>query len=234
MDRRFKLVLGAGSFCGLCVGGHIGRESEWKAAIDSIVGNWAVPGGRRPIPDLRQHRQADLSTRRDAIRARCAHALHHAQANYDRAALQAVIEIKGPKGDTVASGPVTPGSQGQLPECVYGFSWPIPPSQAGGEYTIRMSYPYTGQPPAERKFDVRAYRAPRLRHKSSSYAMVTAPETRWSRCSMPSGPKGACPAGPPSRLSPGSMAPNISRSCTNRRPRKLPGPLQASARDPPR
>ena len=51
----------------------------------------------------------------------------------------------------------------RLQESVYGFSWAIPPSQAGGEYTIKVSYPYTGQPPAERKFDVRAYRAPRLK-----------------------------------------------------------------------
>ena len=72
-------------------------------------------------------------------------------------ALQAIIEIKGPKGDTVASG------VSRLQESVFGFSWPIPPSQAGGEYTIRVTDPYTGQPPAERKFDVRAYRAPRLK-----------------------------------------------------------------------
>ena len=70
---------------------------------------------------------------------------------------QAIIEIKGPKGDTVASG------FAPLQESVYGFSWTIPSSQAGGEYTIKLSDPFTGQPPAERKFDIRAYRAPRLK-----------------------------------------------------------------------
>ena len=70
---------------------------------------------------------------------------------------QSVIEIRGPKGDTVASG------YAPLQESVYGFSWKIPDSQAGGEYTIKLSDPFTGQPPAERKFDVRAYRAPRLK-----------------------------------------------------------------------
>ncbi len=70
---------------------------------------------------------------------------------------QAIIEIKGPKGDTVASG------SAPLQESVFGFSWKIPDSQAGGEYTIKLSDPFTGQPPAERKFDVRAYRAPRLK-----------------------------------------------------------------------
>jgi uncharacterized protein YfaS (alpha-2-macroglobulin family) len=70
---------------------------------------------------------------------------------------QAVIEIRGPKGDTVASG------YAPLQESVFGFSWKIPDSQAGGEYTIKLSDPFTGQPPAQRKFDIRAYRAPRIK-----------------------------------------------------------------------
>ena len=71
--------------------------------------------------------------------------------------LDAIVEIKGPKGETVASG------MSRLQDSVHGFSWEIPQAQAGGEYTIKVSYPYTGHPPAERKFDVRAYRAPRLK-----------------------------------------------------------------------
>lgn len=71
-------------------------------------------------------------------------------------ALTGIVEIKGPKGDTVASG------QSLLQDGVSGFSWSIPQAQAGGEYTIKVSYP-DGQPPAERKFDIRAYRAPRLK-----------------------------------------------------------------------
>jgi uncharacterized protein YfaS (alpha-2-macroglobulin family) len=69
----------------------------------------------------------------------------------------AYIEIKGPKGDTVASGSST------IIDSVMGFSWNIPASQAGGEYTVRASSPFTGDAPAERKFDIRAYRAPRLK-----------------------------------------------------------------------
>jgi uncharacterized protein YfaS (alpha-2-macroglobulin family) len=69
----------------------------------------------------------------------------------------AYIEIKGPKGDTVASG------VSSIVDSVMGFSWDIPASQAGGEYTVRISNPFTGDPPAERKFDIRAYRAPRLK-----------------------------------------------------------------------
>src|SRR3989475_1435935 len=68
----------------------------------------------------------------------------------------ASFEIKGPKGDTVASG---------VPALIHstvGFSWDIPANQAGGEYTVRIFYP-SGDVPAERKFDIRAYRAPRLK-----------------------------------------------------------------------
>ena len=32
-----------------------------------------------------------------------------------------------------------------------------------GEYTTKVSYPYNGHTPSERKFDIRAYRAPRLK-----------------------------------------------------------------------
>ncbi len=67
------------------------------------------------------------------------------------------VEVVGPKGDVVASG----NSQAQ--DSVLAFSWKIPDGQAGGEYTVKISHPWTGDAPAERKFDIRAYRAPRLK-----------------------------------------------------------------------
>lgn len=70
---------------------------------------------------------------------------------------QAQIEIRGPKGDVVTSAMV------QAQDSVWGYSWTIPAEQAGGEYTLKVTYPWTGEAPAERKFDVRAYRAPRLK-----------------------------------------------------------------------
>jgi uncharacterized protein YfaS (alpha-2-macroglobulin family) len=85
--------------------------------------------------------------------------LHHAtrQPLPKEMVLHAVIEIIGPKGDTVASGAV------KSEEGVIGFSWQVPDDQSGGEYTTKVSYPYNGHTPSERKFDVRAYRAPRLK-----------------------------------------------------------------------
>jgi len=68
----------------------------------------------------------------------------------------ASFEIKGPKGDTVASG------ASAIIDSIIGFSWDIPSGQAGGEYTARISLPGSDAP-AERKFDIRAYRAPRLK-----------------------------------------------------------------------
>ncbi len=71
--------------------------------------------------------------------------------------IQAVVEIRGPKGDVVASGMVT------VEESVLGFGWTVPDAQPGGQYTAKVTYPFSGHPPAERSFDIRAYRAPRLK-----------------------------------------------------------------------
>ena len=69
----------------------------------------------------------------------------------------ASFEVKGPKGDTVAS------VMAEIVDSIVGFSWDIPANQSGGEYTVRITHPFTGDAPAERKFDIRAYRAPRLK-----------------------------------------------------------------------
>lgn len=70
---------------------------------------------------------------------------------------QVTIEIKGPKGDVVA------GGYARSQDSVWSFGWTIPAEQAGGEYTVHATYPQSGHAPAERKFDIRAYRAPRLK-----------------------------------------------------------------------
>ncbi|MFI5380507.1 MAG: MG2 domain-containing protein, partial [Tepidisphaerales bacterium] len=69
----------------------------------------------------------------------------------------ATVEIRGPKGDVVTSG------TSQTQDGVVGFAWEVPAGQAGGEYTVKISHPWAGHAPAERKFDIRAYRAPRLK-----------------------------------------------------------------------
>ncbi|MEX0718877.1 MAG: MG2 domain-containing protein [Planctomycetaceae bacterium] len=69
----------------------------------------------------------------------------------------ATIEIVGPRGASIVKGSV------KCEGSVVGFSWTVPEEQAGGEYAVKVTHPATGDPPAERKFDVRAYRAPRFR-----------------------------------------------------------------------
>jgi hypothetical protein len=81
------------------------------------------------------------------------------------------FEIRGPKGEMVASGVAA------LVDSVVGFSWDIPAGQSGGEYKVRILHPLTGDAPAERKFDIRAYRAPRLKSQivflRDGYGLVT-------------------------------------------------------------
>ena len=67
------------------------------------------------------------------------------------------IQITGPKGETLFN------NTAQIQDSVAAFNWDVPPDAAGGQYTAKLSFPWTGFPPAERKFDIRAYRAPRLK-----------------------------------------------------------------------
>lgn len=69
----------------------------------------------------------------------------------------AQLEIISPRGDSVFQQHV------EMIEGVPALGWRIPDDLAGGEYTARWSFPNHGFPVAERKFDIRAYRAPRLR-----------------------------------------------------------------------
>ena len=68
-----------------------------------------------------------------------------------------MVEIKDPKGAVVVSG------QSRMADSTVGFSWEVPEGQAGGEYTIKVTYPWSGHAPAERTFDIRAYRPPRIK-----------------------------------------------------------------------
>ena len=90
------------------------------------------------------------------VRGVVLHAGSHAPRS-DRGRHVAVVQITGPKGDIVASG------HAPAEESVVAFAWPIPAGQPGGQYTIKITHPFTGDAPGTRKFDIRAYRAPRLK-----------------------------------------------------------------------
>ncbi|MEM6260652.1 MAG: alpha-2-macroglobulin family protein [Planctomycetota bacterium] len=74
-----------------------------------------------------------------------------------QARINPMIEIKDPKGATIVSG------RGGVEDSTIGFKWEVPEGQAGGEYTVRVTYPFAGLAPAERTFDIRAYRPPRIK-----------------------------------------------------------------------
>jgi len=74
----------------------------------------------------------------------------------DNVTARAHIAIKGAGGVLLAS------FDSNSANSVWGASWPVDAGQAGGEYTIEVTYPSQGFAPAQRKFDVRAFRAQRL------------------------------------------------------------------------
>lgn len=67
------------------------------------------------------------------------------------------VKIRGPKGDFVFEG------YGAGDDSTAGIKWEIPSGTAGGQYTALVSSPMMGIPETERSFEIRAYRAPRLK-----------------------------------------------------------------------
>lgn len=67
------------------------------------------------------------------------------------------IQIKNSRGQVVANGATN------TQEGIWSYGWNIPAGQAGGEYTISVAYPGRSFSSAERKIEVRAYRAPRIK-----------------------------------------------------------------------
>ncbi len=70
--------------------------------------------------------------------------------------LRATVKVLGPKGDVVASG------NAQSAGGTIGFAWPVSEGLSGGEYTLSFNFS-NGMAPAERKIDLRIFRAPRLK-----------------------------------------------------------------------
>ncbi len=67
------------------------------------------------------------------------------------------VKIRGPKGDFVFEG------QGNGSESTAGIKWDIPQGTPGGQYTALVESLGLGTPETERSFEIRAYRAPRLK-----------------------------------------------------------------------
>src|SRR5262245_20575491 len=148
------LCVGTGTVCGI-VSGDDSRQPGGSAK-PALPHSQALGGTERYLTyvstDKPIYREGETLYVRGVI-------LHHATRKPlpDEPVVHAAIQIIGPKGDAVASGAVA------AKEGVLGFSWQVPDDLAGGEYTAKITFPQHGHTPAERTFDVRAYRAPRLK-----------------------------------------------------------------------
>lgn len=119
-----------------------------------VVGSEALGGQDRYLAHVSTDKPVYRGGEKVYVRAVILHAADHTPAARAQAA---VVRILGPKGETVAT------AQAAVEDGVCGFAWEVPDGQAGGEYVARVTAPALGIPPAERKFDVRAYRAPRIK-----------------------------------------------------------------------
>ena len=153
------------SFCATlaCVFGIMSGPAFTRAAEPQLAA--ALPAaGLAQSPDLggKERYAAYVSTDKPIYRGaerlygRCVilAADSHALLNQNT---MVVFEITGPKGDRVASG------RAPVENSVAGLSWDIPDGQAGGEYLLTVTSPQTGFAPAVRRFDIRDFRAPRLK-----------------------------------------------------------------------
>jgi len=67
------------------------------------------------------------------------------------------VKISGPKGDVVHEGNSVDA------DSAIGYLWTVPDGIVGGQYTAKVSNPALGIPETERVFDIRAFRAPRIK-----------------------------------------------------------------------
>jgi len=148
------LCVGTGTVCRIIAGDDVGKAGG--SAKADPADSQALGGTERYLTFVATDKPIYRGGETLYVRAVI---LHHATHKPlpDEPAVHASVVIIGPKGDAVALGAVA--AQGG----VLGFSWPVPDDQAGGEYTAQITFPHHGHTPAERKFDIRAYRAPRLK-----------------------------------------------------------------------
>ncbi|MBI4574718.1 MAG: A-macroglobulin complement component [Planctomycetes bacterium] len=71
--------------------------------------------------------------------------------------VQGLFRIASPRGDTVFEIACA------FADSSAAMAWGVPAGLPGGEYRATLSFPWHGYPPAERLFELRAFRSPRLR-----------------------------------------------------------------------
>ena len=146
--RRFRPFL-ASTFAAVCTVALL-----WQALQASPATTDSLGGEERYLTLLSTDKPIYRAGDFVYLRGVLLHALTHRPY---AASGQVGVQVKGPKGDIVASG------AGVVQDGGFGYRWAVPEGLAGGEYTFRVTHPSQGWAPAERKFDVRTYRPPRLK-----------------------------------------------------------------------
>lgn len=105
---------------------------------------------------------------------------------------QALLEIRSPKGDVVHSGALFGTGEGVAP-----FSYALPKEIAGGDYKAVIKFYGQEFAPAERAFEVRAYRPPRLKTELEFVKKAYGPGDTVAATLEVSRAEGGIPAGAP-------------------------------------
>src|SRR5438093_12674804 len=123
---KFKYMLQAAAIVGLFIAARFSFGGHAPIATPQITGD---PGGtERYLTHIATDKPIYRTGEKLYVRGVVLRADGHSPITSPGTAS---FEIKGPKGDTVASG------ASAIIDSVAGFSWDIPASQAGGEYTVR-------------------------------------------------------------------------------------------------
>jgi len=146
---RFALFLSLVSLCILLQGSATENKAPAKEEILKKLG-----GEDRYLAHVSTDKPIYRPGEQVYIRAVITHALDNKP--YPENTL-AQIEIISPKEDSIAKGS-SPFENGSL-----GWKWRIDESTSGGDYKVKATFPQLGIPPAEREFNIRAFRQKRLR-----------------------------------------------------------------------
>ena len=130
--------------------GSIPTSEFWKRASTQTLG-----GSKRFLTYLSTDKPIYQSGERVLIRGVLLDSASHQPKNGYGG--YANLQVLGPRGQSITSGSVN------IQDSVWSYGWNVARDQAGGEYTIVVTYPGSGHAPAERKIDIRSYRAPRLK-----------------------------------------------------------------------
>lgn len=132
--------------------GTIPTGEFWKKTSAQTLG-----GSNRFLTFMSTDKPVYQSGERVYIRGVLLDSASHQPKTQNGYAGYANIEILGPRGETVTS------SNANIENSIWSLGWNVGRDIAGGEYTIVVRYPQGGYAPAERKIDIRSYRAPRLK-----------------------------------------------------------------------